>query len=899
MEWARGLFPARSVDWEVYTATVFDDGSGPALYAGGSFNAAGNAVAWNVAKWDGKHWAPLTEDVWESLAGSVYALAVYDDGTGPALYAAGDFSETYYGTSLNGIAKWDGTQWIPLGDELGGTVSCLAVYNDGNGPALYAGGYIDVPGATSTYGIAKWDGNQWHSLESGLDGPAEALTVHNDGTGPALYVGGWFTRAGSVDADNIAKWNGSEWSAVGAGIAGDYDCEVMSLASYDDGSGPALYAGGYFYDAGVLGSTNLAKWDGSTWSAVGNDMTASVPSLCVFDDGSGSKLYVGASHLDNNTPSLASWDGTTWTAITNPLNDTITAMCGFNGELHVIGSYTMGANSIRSGTILRWSKGEFLPLGSGIDNYVNALATFDDGAGKKLYAGGTLQYTRDCTVNYIGCWNGSRWTPVGGGLDDEVSCLLSSRGTEPALYAGGYFTTAGGVSAKGIAKWDGSAWSSLGSGIGSDQYEGVFTLAEFDDGQGKKLYAGGWFETAGGVMASNIAVWNGNNWSPLGSGTDGIVRAMAVYDDGSGPALYVAGDFQTAGGITVNSIAKWDGENWSPLESGVSGSVYSLAVFNDGTGPELYLAGYFSEAGGVSANYIAKWNGVRFAPLGDGLDDEVYSLKVFDDGSGPALYAGGWFWYDGSGETLLNCIAKWDGMSWQPLGYGTDFDVYALEPYDDGSGPALYAGGWFSRAGDYVSCGIAKWGMEIPVDSMASLKTLPDSKLVSLTGPISTAAFPGVFYVESEDQSSGIRVEMPEHEVVQNQQVAVIGRTWTLESGERCIEAWDAYNLEDGEVQPIGLTSQKLTSDALTTGMLVRVWGKVLEVEQVASSAEPRWFTITDGSAISRVICPEGVKPPQPEAFVAVTGASSCEKIDSYLMRLILVRDPSDIVSAE
>ena len=81
------------------------------------------------------------------------------------------------------------------------------------------------------------------------------------------------------------------------------------------------------------------------------------------------------------------------------------------------------------------------------------------------------------------------------------------------LYAGGYFTTAGGVTATNIAKWDGSAWSALGSGMNGDG-DIVYALAV----SGTNLYAGGDFTTAGGVPANYIAKWNGSAWSALGSG---------------------------------------------------------------------------------------------------------------------------------------------------------------------------------------------------------------------------------------------------------------------------------------------------------------------------------------------------------------------------------------------
>ena len=42
---------------------------------------------------------------------------------------------------------------------------------------------------------------QWQGLSAGV----KALTVFDDGSGPALYAGGWFTVAGGVSADHIAK----------------------------------------------------------------------------------------------------------------------------------------------------------------------------------------------------------------------------------------------------------------------------------------------------------------------------------------------------------------------------------------------------------------------------------------------------------------------------------------------------------------------------------------------------------------------------------------------------------------------------------------------------------------------------------------------------------------------
>ena len=51
----------------------------------------------------------------------------------------------------------------------------------------------------------------------GTDGLVYAAVV--DGSGN-LYIGGSFTVAGGVIANGIAKWNGSSWSALGSGMNG-------------------------------------------------------------------------------------------------------------------------------------------------------------------------------------------------------------------------------------------------------------------------------------------------------------------------------------------------------------------------------------------------------------------------------------------------------------------------------------------------------------------------------------------------------------------------------------------------------------------------------------------------------------------------------------------------------
>ena len=71
-------------------------------------------------------------------------------------------------------------------------------------------------------------------------------------------------RRAAARPTNIAKWNGSSWSALGSGM-GRGDIGVIALAV----SGSDLYAGGYFTTAGGSAANYIAKWNGSSWSRAG------------------------------------------------------------------------------------------------------------------------------------------------------------------------------------------------------------------------------------------------------------------------------------------------------------------------------------------------------------------------------------------------------------------------------------------------------------------------------------------------------------------------------------------------------------------------------------------------------------------------------------------------------
>src|SRR5207248_3215562 len=74
-------------------------------------------------------------------------------------------------------------------------------------------------------------------------------------SGNDLYAAGQFTTAGGSAANYIAKWNGSSWTALGSGTAGGTYPFVYALAV----SSSDLYAGGNFTMAGGKLSAFLAR----------------------------------------------------------------------------------------------------------------------------------------------------------------------------------------------------------------------------------------------------------------------------------------------------------------------------------------------------------------------------------------------------------------------------------------------------------------------------------------------------------------------------------------------------------------------------------------------------------------------------------------------------------------
>ena len=181
---------------------MWDDGSGPAIYACGRFLGIDNASTRDVARYN------VAEGKWESfglpllptsVVNNMTSWAIFDDGTGDALYLGGQTFRVSGDPNVYVVAKWDGTTWTGVGQTLSGRVTDLQVWDDGNGPALYLSG-------TATFEVnyfAKLVGNTWVPAQNGVNNPpvegnfssAFGLYQWNN----QLLVGGNFSQVGGLD----------------------------------------------------------------------------------------------------------------------------------------------------------------------------------------------------------------------------------------------------------------------------------------------------------------------------------------------------------------------------------------------------------------------------------------------------------------------------------------------------------------------------------------------------------------------------------------------------------------------------------------------------------------------------------------------------------------------------
>lgn len=433
------------VDGSVFALTFAADGT---LYVGGSFKQAGSAQAAGIATWQGTQWAPVSGGVSGSKSAetTVYALAVTTDG---ALYAGGSFTAAG-NLAATKIARWQTGRWSAVGDGQGmnGPVKALVVDSNNH---LFAAGEFTHAGAAAAQGVARWDGVCWHALVSGipLDPLSDTIQQMVIDSKDQLYVAGSFIFAGGVRANGIAQWDGKAWSGLTAGITGLRTVHALALDAQDNLYSAETYMPNFTFQRRV------AKWDGSQWTTISDNLAFPLDALHVTDDGT---LYASGDFRPSGalTPDhrVVKWDGNQW-VIVGQFNWSIHALLSTGPNTLYAGGRFDQVNGTTSKHMAQWNGTSWSALGAGIENgnvfYDHNVATLLLGKAGAFYAGGNFQKSGETQLNHLAAWDGSTWSAVGGGVGGQVHAL--ARDTQETLFVGGAFLKAGATPSQFIAAY--------------------------------------------------------------------------------------------------------------------------------------------------------------------------------------------------------------------------------------------------------------------------------------------------------------------------------------------------------------------------------------------------------------------------------------------------------------
>jgi hypothetical protein len=678
-----------------------------------------------VPTWDGRF-------NYSALNSPLLCSVVYDDGTGPSFYIGGDV--TADGTSV-GFSRWDGQRLVPIAPGINGRIERMAVWDDdGPGPrrpGIYALGRFQI--GDEPYGRARmmrWDG-AWSAVPGIFEPYPEfkAVAVHHDGMRERLYVGGRFASIDGQPYSNIAAFDGTGWSSVGNGVSSTtVAAAVNALASFTDASGPALYVGGWFNRSGPISAASMGKFQNNQWQYTDGVFDETLPTASA----GGVNAIVVADPLRTGTPTLV--------------------IAGY--------FYRMDGRAM-SGLAMRTPLGDWVPVGPlpNIRTSVHRLFSADLGAGRSLFA----------VTNNRGLeeFDGQQWSSVESSLAGAVgNWTVLNTGPLDVVCATG-LGSAGITALPGGGLFDGTSWTPLGGfGLGFNSW--VYKLIKGDIGGGEELFAFGGFTHAGTTYVDGSARWTGTSWEPIGFGLPeeelGATDAV-IFDDGGGAHLYVASEH--------DGIYRLDGGVWGRVGQLQQTTLYSpsstrLVIYDpDDSGPQpasLYAAGRFftaePEAWSPLARLVAGSWELLTAPPGYFYDYQVHDAEAASaaiTGSSPAILISGRFEQD-----IRFSLLRWNGLEWsrdgvefQPQGISQTHMV--MTTHDDGAGEALYIAGSFAsspavrlRGGEWSPYGgtatISSW-----MGSITELRSvqLPEGRLLMLSGDSGAISSPSILRVDS------------------------------------------------------------------------------------------------------------------------------------------------------
>lgn len=630
------------------------------------------------------------------VAGSAGAAGGGSGGVAGAA-GAGDACAT---VDASGLASgtWDSRFTIPgFGHKYGNAPVVYDMARDVDGSWVVAGAFDSFEGA-AVPPLMRWDGSAWTDARSAWELPApedgfSAVGIADDG---ALAL---------ATNDSFGERDGEVWVDSGSGLTsiGAFKGRVRRLAWYSG----ALWVAGAFELAGTPTVSNLAVWDGLSWTTPpGGAADGPVYDLSVSD---GELLVAGGfGNLGGiAAQKAAGYDGAQWTAYDYPSAFLVYALRrASGGELYAGGA--LGSLD-EAGGLARWDGSAWQIVGGGLAQYatrgvVSDLVEHDgviDVVGCFNSAGGKQDQSGSVETRSAARWDGSTWQALdaGGGAAspwfNQVVCGDEGPGaawdmgqqrivqTQSGLLLGGSFAGMGGVLSQSIIRRDAMAWHAVGDGglgIG-----GSLDLMTTGGAGCTEVYGLGTFtHVAGKPAVGRVVHYTSSGWENL---TDTLPRdayCPGLSVSSSGELAVGCMVFPEAGDAEGQVLTNEAGALVSALGSEKLAPIMGLAHAPDDT---LWIAGM------GQTGYLATWDGTTLTTLEDQLDGPI-SEFAFDDG-GDVIVAGA-FTHIGSLEA--NRIARYHSGSWQTLGDGMPGQVLALAV----SGGTVYASCYDEGNGAYL-----------------------------------------------------------------------------------------------------------------------------------------------------------------------------------------------------
>lgn len=312
-----------------------DTSTNQLIVTGAILYKLGNDSINHIAKYDGNNWSKFGKGM-QSSWGRFYSATQFKNKT----VFAGAFSNIDTVRS-QGIINWDGNTFSKFHPQpytkygVGGLFSARNIDD-----TLYLCGTSDTIAGQKATGLAKLVGNTWQNINIGMSSIAwieDVLKYQNE-----VYVIGQFYNGNPDDGyHGILRYRNGIWDSVGGGLKGSGATFPRCAIVYKN----ELYLAGRFMKGSGNAGHNIQKWNGVTWSDVGNtnDTTdGQINSMKIIDG----YLYVyGAFQTVGDgsisAMSLARWDGTNWCSSKDlyQYGGTIIAVESFNNHLIIGGSF--------------------------------------------------------------------------------------------------------------------------------------------------------------------------------------------------------------------------------------------------------------------------------------------------------------------------------------------------------------------------------------------------------------------------------------------------------------------------------------------------------------------------------------------------------------------------------